>query len=57
MWYVPSSNKSAMTTNVASSAYDVYPSLYLKADTKILRNEGDGTKDNPYKIYLEENEY
>lgn len=57
VWYVPSSNKSAMTTNVASSAYDVYPSLYLKADTKILRNEGDGTKDNPYKIYLEENEY
>ena len=54
VWYVPSSNKSAMTTNVASSAYDVYPSLYLKADTKILRREG--TKKNPHLIYLEDNE-
>lgn len=54
VWYVPSSNKSAMTTNVASSAYDVYPSLYLKSDTKILRRKG--TKENPHLIYLEDNE-
>ena len=58
VWGVPGT-ASGVSTNkeVYSSAYDVYPSLYLKADTKILRNEGDGTKDNPYKIYLEENEY
>lgn len=58
VWVVPGT-ASGVSTNkeVYSSAYDVYPSLYLKADTKILRNEGDGTKDNPYKIYLEENEY
>lgn len=55
VWNTQSSK--AMTTSAASSAYDVYPSLYLKADTKILRNEGDGTKDKPYKIYLEDNEY
>ena len=51
---MPSSNKSAFDSKVASSAYDVYPSLYLKSDTKILRRKG--TKKNPHLIYLEDNE-
>lgn len=55
VWNTQSSK--AMTTSVASNAYDVYPSLYLKADTKILRSKGDGTEDSPYIIYLEDNEY
>lgn len=54
VWFVPSSNKSAFDSKVASSAYDVYPSLYLKSDTKILRRKG--TKENPHLIYLENNE-
>lgn len=52
VWNTQSSK--AMTTSDASTAYDVYPSLYLKADTKILRREG--TKENPHLIYLENNE-
>lgn len=52
VWNTQSSK--AMTTSAASSAYDVYPSLYLKSDTKILRREG--TKENPHLIYLENNE-
>ena len=43
-----------MTTSDASTAYDVYPSLYLKADTKILRRTGTAT--DPHIIYLENNE-
>lgn len=54
VWFVPGSNKSAFDSKVASSAYDVYPSLYLKSDTKILRRKG--TKENPHLIYLENNE-
>lgn len=52
VWNTQSSK--AMTTSAASSAYDVYPSLYLKSDTKILRRKG--TKENPHLIYLENNE-
>ena len=46
--------KIASTYNNNNNKYYVYPSLYLKADTKILRREG--TKENPHLIYLEDNE-
>lgn len=52
VWNTQSSK--AMITSDASNAYDVYPSLYLKSNTKILRREG--TKENPNLIYLENNE-
>lgn len=57
VWNVPSSTSKGLLNAAASTPYDVYPSLYLKADTKILRSEGNGTKEKPYKIYLEDNEY
>ena len=34
---------------IVSQAWPVQPTLYLKSDTKFVGN-GDGTKDNPYKI-------
>ena len=52
VWNTQSSK--AMTTSDASKAYDVYPSLYLKSNTKILRRKG--TKEDPHLIYLENNE-
>ena len=55
VWFVQSTN-AAPSNKEPYYPYNVYPSLYLKADTKILRSEGDGTKDKPYKIYLENNE-
>ena len=53
--YIDQINKK-INSNVSTTDLYVYPSLYLKSDTKILRSEGDGTKDKPYKIYLENNE-
>ncbi len=53
--YIDQINKK-INSNVSITDLYVYPSLYLKADTKILRSKGDGTKDKPYKIYLENNE-
>ena len=55
VWVVPGTESGvSINKEVYSSAYNVYPSLYLKADTKILRREG--TKENPHLIYLENNE-
>ena len=54
IWYF---NKNGSSSNDGyNNSKAVYPSLYLKSDTKILRSKGDGTKDKPYKIYLENNE-
>lgn len=55
VWYFNLTNNYFLSTD-PSSPKAVYPSLYLKADTKILRSKGNGTEGSPYIIYLEDNE-
>ena len=52
--YIDQSNKKINQKESKNRSLYVYPSLYLKADTKILRRGG--TKTNPHLTYLEDNE-
>lgn len=44
--------KGAISYYSVSDGYGVRPAFYLNSSVKILNNVGDGSKNNPYKIFL-----
>ena len=49
-YYVCRVSDGEVAYNTASHAYEVFPSLYLSSNVKIV--SGDGTQDNPYKLSI-----
>ena len=45
-------SRGILSYNPTFSSYSVVPSIYLKADIKVLQDGNDGSKEHPYNLKL-----